>query len=69
MARGQPLPPPFRAAFGMPSIDAERERTDNAGHCIPTTVREDHLTESPSFRAVQVLPCKADTLRARASGS
>ena len=30
--------------LGMPWINAQRERTDDPGHCIPTAVREDHLS-------------------------
>ena len=30
--------------LGMPWINAQRERTDDPGHCIPTAVREDRLS-------------------------
>ena len=30
--------------LGMPWINAQRERTDHADHCIPTAAREDHLS-------------------------
>jgi len=30
--------------LGMPWVNAQRERTDHADHCIPTAAREDHLS-------------------------